>query len=79
MIGLDLQRIVGDFKTPPATLRLRFGEVVSVQSGSITITVAGSSVEISGVRYLDSYTPTTSDVVALLTDGLDLLVLGAIA
>lgn len=79
MIGLDLQRVVGDFKAPQSTLRLRFGTVVSVQSGSITVTVAGSTVEIAGVKYLDSYTPTGSDTVALLTDGLDLLALGAIA
>lgn len=76
---LDLQRIVGDFRPEPSPIRLRFGEVVSVQSGTITVTVAGSSTEISGVRYLDSYTPSGSDTVAMLTDGLDLLVLGAVA
>jgi hypothetical protein len=76
---LDLQRIVGDFKQDAAPIRLRFGEVVSVQSGTVTVTVAGSSVEIAGVRYLDSYSPAGSDTVAMLTDGLDLLVLGAVS
>ena len=76
---MDLQRIVGDFKAPAPTLRLRFGEIISDDTGTVTITVAGSTVEISGVRYLDSYTPTAMDTVVLLTDGLDVLVLGKVA
>jgi len=79
MIGLDFQSIVGDFKSPPANLRLRFGQIVSVQTGSVTVTVAGSTVTVSGVRYLNSYSPSASATVAMLTDGLDLLILGAIA
>jgi hypothetical protein len=76
---LDLQRIVGDFKAPSANLRLRFGYVVSVGSGSLTITVAGSDVQITGVKYLSSYSPSASATVAILTDGLDLLVIGSVA
>lgn len=76
---LDLQRIVGDFKADPANLRLRFGYVVSVQSGSVTVTVGGSDVEVAGVKYLDSFTPSASATVAMLTDGLDLLVIGSVS
>jgi len=76
---LDLQRIVGDFKETPASLRLRFGQVSASAVGSVTVTVAGSSTTISGVRYLSTYTPVVNDTVVMLTDGIDLLVLGRTA
>lgn len=77
---MDLQAIVGDFSPRQNDIRLRFGAVVSAQVGSITITVAGSTTQISGVKYLASYSsPTANDVVALLTDGLDILVIGKVA
>jgi hypothetical protein len=76
---LDLQRIVGDFKESPASLRLRFGQVTASAVGSVTVTVAGSSTAVAGVSYLSSYTPVVNDTVVLLTDGIDLLVLGKMA
>jgi hypothetical protein len=45
----------------------------------LTVTVAGSDVEISGVRFLSSYSASAADTVAMLTDGLDLLVLGKVS
>lgn len=76
---LDLQRIVGDFKESPASLRLRFGQVTASAVGSVTVTVAGSSTAVADVSYLSSYTPVVNDTVVMLTDGIDLLVLGKMA
>lgn len=76
---LDLQRIVGDFKETPASLRLRFGQVSASAVGSVTVTVAGSATAISGVKYMSTYTPVVNDTVVMLTDGIDLLVLGKTA
>jgi hypothetical protein len=75
----DLQRVVRDFSPEQNPIRLRFGVVQSVGSGVLTVTVAGSDVEISGVRFLSSYSASASDTVAMLTDGLDLLVLGKVS
>jgi hypothetical protein len=75
----DLQRVVGDFKQDPAPVRLRFGVVDSVGSGVVSLTVGGSSVVITDVRLLGSYSASVSDVVAVLTDGLDLLVIGKVS
>jgi hypothetical protein len=47
--------------------------------GSVTVTVAGSSTTIPGVKYLSTYTPVVNDTVVMLTDGIDLLVLGKTA
>lgn len=74
----DLQRIVGDFRGDPSPIRLRFGVVQSVGSGVVSVTVAGSDVVIGDVRHLSSYSASASDTVAMLTDGLDLLVLGKV-
>lgn len=75
----DLQRIVGDFAAPDSPIRLRFGQVTSVGSGTVTITVGGSSASLSSVRHLSSYSASAGDTVALLTDGLDLIVLGKVS
>lgn len=78
-MALDLQRIVSDFSPPSQELRLRFGVVVSLQVGEVTVTVAGSAVQVPAVHYLNSYSPVEGDTVALLTDGLDVLLLGAVS
>jgi len=76
---LDFQRIVGDFKESPANLRLRFGQVSASAVGSVSVTVAGSSTVVAGVKYLASYTPVVNDTVVMLTDGVDVLVIGKTA
>ena len=78
-MALDLQRIVSDFSPPSQELRLRFGVVVSIQSGAVTVTVAGGTVQVPEVHYLNSYSPLIGDTVAMLTDGLDVLLLGAVS
>lgn len=76
---LDLQRVVGDFAPPSDPIRVRFGQVTASAASSVSVTVGGSTTVISGVRYLKSYTPVVNDTVVMLTDGLDLIVLGSIA
>jgi hypothetical protein len=55
------------------------GTVVSLGSGpqSLTITLAGSSTPIPGVRFLESYTPSGQDTIDILKIGeYDYLVIG---
>lgn len=76
---MDLRRLVADFAQPGQSMRMRSGVVVSDEVGTVTITVAGSTVEIPGIRHLDSYAPTAGDTVFMLTDGFDILILGKLA
>jgi hypothetical protein len=57
-------------------IRLRQGVVVSAVGSVATVKVAGSDVELTGVACLAHVSPTAADVVWLLTDGLDLIVIG---
>lgn len=61
------------------TLRVRQGEVVSVSSYGVTVTIAGSSTPVTGVRYLGSYAPQVGAHVWLLTDGDDMFAIGHLA
>ena len=54
---------------------LRQGFVVSVGGGFATVTIAGSSVEVTGVRYL-GLVPTASQGCWLMVSESDLFVLG---
>lgn len=60
-------------------LRVRQGEVVSVSSYGLTVTIAGSTSQVTGVKYLGSYAPMVGAQVWLLTDGSDLFALGHLA
>ena len=57
----------------------QFGTVVSVQIGTLTITLGGSSVPIPGAKYMSTYTPKAGDVVVIDHIGTDLLVVGTLA
>lgn len=57
---------------------LRQGYVVSDDGGTVTVTIAGSDVPVSGVRYLGS-APTPSEGCWLMVSGTDLFVLGQLA
>lgn len=60
-------------------LRLRQGKVSSIQTGSVTITIGGSTATVAGVKYLASYSPTTNDAVWMLSDGRNVIILGKLA
>ena len=65
----------------PATVRK--GTVASIQATAepptLTVTISGDTLEIPGIRYLDSYAPETGDVVLIIKQGTDLFALGQIA
>lgn len=59
-----------------SVLRLRQFKVVSVQSGSVTI---DDGVDVAGIKYLASYSPTVNDVVWAVVTESDILILGKLA
>lgn len=60
-------------------IRLRQGEVVAVSSYGVTVTIGGSTDQVSGVKYLGSYAPRVGAHVWLVTDGSDLFAIGHLA
>lgn len=76
----DLNRLASNFTGAKIPIRLRFGKVVSVEGNrTITVTVAGDTTPISGVRYLGNFAPRPNAIVTLLTDGVDLIALNHMA
>jgi hypothetical protein len=77
---MDLTYLVGQIKgdTNIPNLRLRQGRVVAlnVSPNSVDVQIAGDTNTLPRVRYLASYTPTSSDTIWLLSNGSDLLVIG---
>lgn len=73
---MDLFKIASSLAAPDQKMRLRFGKVVSVQSNrTLTVTIAGSTDSVAGIRYLESVAPKPGAVVLLLTDGVDVFAL----
>lgn len=64
---------------PDAGWRFVQGKVVSVQSHSITVTVAGGTEPVAGVKYLAPGVPIPNAGVWLISDGKDLLAIGSVA
>jgi hypothetical protein len=62
---------------------IKKGTVASIQSTAtpptLTITLSGSTTEIPGVRYVDSYAPVAGDTVDVLWQASSVLVLGQVA
>lgn len=64
----------------PSPVRLRRGNVVSVQAdGTCTVTIAGGSAQVSGVKVSASCCPIPNAGCWLATDGRDLFVLSTLA
>lgn len=74
----DIARAIRPTRDPlEDTYISRRQAVVTDTSGStVTITFPGDTTEIDGVHYLDSYSPTVSDVVWVDIKGGDLLIIG---
>ena len=72
----DRKKLAAAFTAPEATSRIRFGQVVSVSptTGTCTITIAGASSQVSGVKYLKE--PVAGLPCIIMTDGADMFVLG---
>jgi hypothetical protein len=76
----DIFQIATTLKAPAPSVRIRFGEIVSVESDrTVTVTIGGSTDSVSGVPYLEGVAPKPGAKAILLTDGVDLMVLDHIA
>jgi len=75
---MDLNYLVNQIKASSQGLRIRQGQVmtVNVSPASVDIQIAGDGNTLPKVKYLDSYNPTASDTVWMLSFGSDLLVIG---
>lgn len=77
---VDFTRIASSLTPQTQGIRLRQGTVISVESAyTITVTIAGESAQIAGVKYMGNYAPRPGSQVWLLSDGFDLLALGHLA
>lgn len=67
-------------KMPSQQLRMRQGSVVSVQADStVTVTIGGSAVQISGVKVMSGCCPKPGASAWFTTDGRDLIMIGHLA
>lgn len=76
---MDLASSLGQFVDSRNRINFHWAEIVSHVSSpvhSATIKLAGSTSTISGVRYLKSYTPATSDIVLCVVIRGDIVILG---
>jgi len=71
---MDLGNLAARFAPTDNPLRFRQGSIVSVEADqcTLTVTIAGSTVPISGVRYATGVMPVPGLAVWLATDGRDL-------
>ena len=75
---MELGAILGKIIDNNTSLFLRYGVVsaVTFSPNRVSVKLSGSNTAITGVRYLASYSPNTSDVVVCLLNDSDLIVLG---
>lgn len=78
MIEPGLERLASQVASTPG-LRLRQGEVVGWSNYGITVTIGGSTEQVTGVKYLGSYAPRVGAHVWLITDGSDIFAIGHLA
>jgi len=79
-VAIDVHDIVERMKTEPATLRLRQGVVTAIAAdGSVSLTIAGSTTVVAGVKVLSGACPLPGAACWIATDGKDLFVLGHLA
>lgn len=75
----EIASSLAEFVDSRNRVNFHWAEIVSSVSSpvhSCTIKLAGSTSTISGVRYLKSYTPATSDIVLVVVVRGDLVILG---
>lgn len=61
---------------PAPPVRLRQGVITAKDTTTVSVAIGGSSTAVTGIKYLNSYSPTVADAVWLATDGRDWMVLG---
>lgn len=76
----DFQSLVPTVGAQTAAPRFRLGVVQSIQSNrTCTVTVAGSTTAITGVKYLANVHPVPNKPVWIVSDGSDLFIFGVLA
>lgn len=78
MIEPGLERLAAVVAESPG-LRLRQGKVEAWSNYGITVTIGGSTEQVTGVKYLGSYAPRVGAHVWLVTDGSDIFAIGHLA
>lgn len=77
---MDIREVVDTLKGDSSGVRLRQGAIVSVQAnGTCTVTVAGSTTQVAGVKVMSSCCPVPGASCWLAVDGRDVFVLGTLA
>ena len=79
---MDFTDVVAKIVNQNARLDIAQAEVDAVVAGppaTVTIKIRGDTSLITGIRYLDSYSPTAADIVFCLINKGDILVLGKLA
>lgn len=75
---LKLAQAIAD--APPAGIRFRQGSIVSVAADdTVTVTIGGSSVQISGIKVASHVCPVPGAACWLVTDGRDWMVMATLA
>lgn len=77
MDGYELAQVIA--AKPEDGWRYVQGTVVSIQAYSITVTLAGGTANVAGVKYLGHEPPVTGAGVWLISNGKDLLAVGSTA
>lgn len=78
---MDFADIVTSIANQNNRIAVHYGKVTAKTNGNtrISVLVSGSSVAITGVRYLHSYAPQIDDIVVLLVNKGDIIALGDLA
>jgi len=79
---MDFTDVVAKIVAQNARLDIAQAEVTSVVAGppaTVSVKISGDTTVITGIRYLSSYSPSTSDKVFCLINKGDILVLGKLA
>ena len=75
---MEFVDIIRSIASQDNRLAIHYGKVTALTNSNtrISVLVSGGSTAITGVRYLNSYTPTVNDIVVLLINKGDIIALG---
>ena len=78
---MEFADIIKSIANQTNRVAIHYGKVTAKTNGNtrISVLVSGSSVAITGVRYLHSYAPQIDDIVVLLVNKGDIIALGDLA
>lgn len=75
---MDFGEIVKSLANQNDRISIHFGVVTARTNTNtrLSVQISGSTTSVTGVRYLDSYSPNVSDVVVMIINKGDIIVLG---